>query len=61
MIYQLYASEVISSLDAPFSMYCPAFSIGNPFSSEPITLREMMAQVCVCVSVCECVCVCVCV
>ena len=44
MIYQLYMSDVISSLDNPFSMYCPVFSIGNPFNSEPITLREMMAQ-----------------
>lgn len=44
LIYKLYESGVIDSIDDPLSKYAPNFDIKNPFTNENITLRQIASQ-----------------
>ena len=44
LIYKLYDSGVIDSVDDPLSKYEPDFDIKNPFTNENITLRQIASQ-----------------
>ena len=44
LIYKLYESGVIDSVDDPLSKYAPDFKVKNPFTNENITLRQIAGQ-----------------
>ena len=44
LIYKLYDSGLIDSVDDPLSKYAPNFDIKNPFTNENITLRQIAGQ-----------------
>ena len=44
LLYKLYESGMIGSIDDPLSKYIPEFSMKNPFTSDNITLREIANQ-----------------
>ena len=44
LIYKLFESGVIDSVDDPLSKYAPEFDVKNPFTDENITLRQIANQ-----------------
>ncbi|KAJ7326083.1 Putative beta-lactamase-like 1 [Desmophyllum pertusum] len=44
LIYKLYESGVIDSVDDPLSKYAPDVKVKNPFTNENITLRQIAGQ-----------------
>ena len=44
LIYKLFESGVIDSVDDPLSKYAPDFDVKNPFTNENITLRQIASQ-----------------
>ena len=44
LIYKLFESGVIDSVDDPLSKYAPEFDVKNPFTDENITLRQIASQ-----------------
>ena len=45
MVYQMEEHGLIRSLDDPLNMFCPTFHINNPFTTENITLRQILSSV----------------
>ena len=44
LIFKLFDSGVIDSVDDPLSKYAPDFDVKNPFTNENITLRQIASQ-----------------
>lgn len=44
LIFKLFDSGVIDSVDDPLSKYAPNFDVKNPFTNENITLRQIASQ-----------------
>ena len=44
LLYKLYESGIVASIDDPLNKYVPEFGIGNPFTEDHITLREIASQ-----------------
>ena len=44
LVYKLFESGVIDSVDDPLSKYAPEFDVKNPFTDENITLRQIASQ-----------------
>ena len=45
MVYQLHDRGLLHSIDEPLNTFCPHFHINNPFTTDNITVRQIISSV----------------